>query len=194
MQAMSPCNRHVRPQGLLCSLSRSLPAAVLVLTLGLLNLSGCAGGFQGYRPVGPTVSQPASVTVPVGQTATFSVTAAGSGPLSYQWFKNGVAIVGATSNSYTTSATVAGDSGSLFTVTVTNPVGSVTSLPGTLTVQLPDPVAGSIVPSSATPPYNSSIFLVPTFSGARLSSVPPVSAVPTSRILRLAEVLIRRLY
>ena len=46
MQAMSPCNRRVRPHGLL----RSLPVAVLVLSLGLLNLSGCAGGFQGYRP------------------------------------------------------------------------------------------------------------------------------------------------
>src|SRR5262249_20834983 len=72
-------------------------------------------------------------------------------------------IVGATSNSYTTPATVMGDTGSLFTVTVTNSVGSATSLPGTLTVTLP--LAGSLVPSSATPPYNSSVFLVPTFSG-----------------------------
>ena len=63
------------------------------MTLGLLNLSGCAGGFQGYRPVALTVTRPASITVPLGQTATFSVSATGTGTMSYQWFKNGVAIM-----------------------------------------------------------------------------------------------------
>ncbi len=139
--------------------------AVLVVTLGLLNLPGCSGGFQGYRPVALTVTQPASITVPLGQTATFSVSATGTGTITYQWFKNGVAISGATSSSYTTPPTVAGDTGSLFTVTVTDSTGSVTSPHGTLTVQLPSLLAGSLVPSSATPPYNSSVFLVPTFSG-----------------------------
>lgn len=139
--------------------------AVLVVTLGLLNLTGCAGGFQGYRPVAPTVTRPASITVPLGQTAAFSVSATGTGTLTYQWFKNGVAINGATSSSYTTPPTVAGDTGSLFTITVTDSAGSVTSLPATLNVQVPPLLAGSLVSSSATPPYNSSVFLVPTFSG-----------------------------
>ncbi len=138
---------------------------VFVLCFGLMSVSGCAGGFQGYRPVAPTVTQPASVTVPLGQTATFSVSAAGTGTLTYQWFKNGVAISGATSSTYTTPPTVAGDSGSVFTVSVSNSVGSVTSGPATLTVQLPPPLAKSLVPSSATPPYNSSVMLLPTFSG-----------------------------
>src|SRR5579862_8871822 len=139
--------------------------AVLAILAGLLNLSGCAGGFQGLRPVAPTVSQPVSITVPVGQTATFSVSATGTGTLTYQWYKNGVAIIGANSNSYTTPPTVAGDTGAVFTVMVSNSVGSITSGPATLTVQLPPPVAKSIVPSSATPPYDSSVMLVPTFSG-----------------------------
>lgn len=139
--------------------------SLLVLTFGILFLSGCAGGFQGFRPVAPTVSQPASVTVPLGQTASFSVIASGTGTLSYQWFKNGVAINGATSSSYTTPPTAAGDTGAVFTVTVSNSVGSVTSGPATLTVQLPPPLAKSIAPSSATPPYNTSVMLVPTFSG-----------------------------
>ncbi|MGB9434154.1 MAG: immunoglobulin domain-containing protein [Candidatus Acidiferrum sp.] len=113
----------------------------------------------------PAISQPANVTVPVGQTATFSVTATGTGTMTYQWYKNGVQISGATSSTYTTPATVAGDSGSVFTVTVTNSAGSATSGPATLTVLLPPPLAKSLVPSSTTPPYNSSVQLFPSFSG-----------------------------
>ena len=138
---------------------------VLAVSLALLNLSGCAGGFQGYKPVAPTVSQPASTTVPLGQTATFAVSATGTGTLTYQWFKNGNPISGANSSSYTTPPTVAGDAGAAFTVLVSNSVGSVTSGPATLTVQFPPPLAKSLVPSSATPPYDSSVTLVATFSG-----------------------------
>jgi hypothetical protein len=138
---------------------------VVVVTVSLLNLIGCSGGFQGSRPTGPTVTRPANTTVPLGQTATFSVSATGTGAVTYQWLKNGVAIAGATSSSYTTPATIAGDTGSIFTVTVTDSTGSVTSAPATLTVQSSASLAGSLHPSAATPPYNSSVFLVPTFSG-----------------------------
>ena len=136
----------------------------LTLILGFMNVTGCNGGLQGYRPEPPTITQPASITVTLGQTATFSVTATspGPGPITYQWYENGVAISGATSSSYTTPPTTAGDSGGVFTVVVSNTVGSVTSSPATLTVQ--SPMAKSIVPSSSTPPYNSSVMLVPTFT------------------------------
>ncbi|MEP6883751.1 MAG: PQQ-binding-like beta-propeller repeat protein, partial [Gammaproteobacteria bacterium] len=79
-------------------------------------------------------TQPANKSVSVGATATFMVTATGTAPLSYQWSKNGTAIGGAVSASYTTPATVLGDSGATFTVKVTNSVGSVTSNAATLTV------------------------------------------------------------
>ncbi len=125
-------------------------------------MSGCQGGFQGYKSEASTITQPTSVTVTLGQTATFSVTATGTGVMTYQWYENGIAIPGATSNSYTTSPTTAGDSGAVFTVTVSNSVGSVTSAPAALTVQ--SPLAKSLVPSSSTPTYNSSVMLVPTFS------------------------------
>ncbi len=139
-------------------------ASGLAAFLVLLSMCACQGGFQGARPLPPTIiTQPASLTVEAGQTATFSVTATGAATLTYQWYENGVAINGATSSSYTTPATVIGDSGSVFTVTVSNAVGTVTSMPATLTVQLP--LAKSLVPSSSTPPYNSSVNLVPTFSG-----------------------------
>ncbi len=83
----------------------------------------------------PTIStQPASQTVAVGATATFSVTASGTGTLTYQWYKNGTAISGATAASYTTPATVATDSGATFYVKVTNANGTTTSSTATLTV------------------------------------------------------------
>src|SRR5436190_14187100 len=79
--------------------------------------------------VAPTITtQPASQTVSVGQTATFTVTATGTAPLSYQWQKNGTAIGGATAASDTTPATTASDNGDQFTVVVSNAAGSVTKI------------------------------------------------------------------
>jgi len=149
----------IQPRPLLQVLS------ILVLACTLLGASGCAGGFQGFKPVAATITQPASVTVSFGQTATFSVTASGAGTLTYQWYKNGAAIIGATSSSYTTPPTVSSDTGAVFTVTVSNSAGTVTSGPSTLTVQIPAPLAKSLVPSATTPAYNSSVLLIPTFSG-----------------------------
>jgi hypothetical protein len=138
----------------------------LAVIFGLLNMWGCAGGFEGAKPLAPAIiTQPASQTVTVGQTAMFSVTATGTGPISYQWYQNGVAISGATSSTYTTPATVTGDSGSVFTVTVSSSIGTVTSLGATLTVQSTSPAAKSLVPSTSTPPYNAPVTLVPMFSG-----------------------------
>src|SRR5882762_4448388 len=86
-------------------------------------------------PVGPSITkQPTSQTVVAGQTATFSVTASGTPLLSYQWQKNGTAITGASSASYTTPATSMSDTGAQFTVVVSNAAGSVTSSAATLTV------------------------------------------------------------
>ena len=68
-------------------------------------------------------TQPAAQSVVVAQTASFSVTAGGTGPFTYQWKKNGSDIAGATSSTYTTPATVIGDDGALFTVEVSNGVG-----------------------------------------------------------------------
>src|SRR5208282_867888 len=75
--------------------------------------------------VPPSITvQPESQSVVVGSTATFSVQATGTAPLTYQWYGNGTAITGATSASYTTPATVSGNNGETFDVTVTNVAGS----------------------------------------------------------------------
>jgi hypothetical protein len=86
-------------------------------------------------PVAPSITtQPANQTVNAGQTATFSVVASGTAPLTYQWQKNGSAITGATAASYTTPVTTTADGGELFRVIVSNSAGNVTSNSATLTV------------------------------------------------------------
>ena len=79
-------------------------------------------------------TQPAAKSVVVGDTATFSVTATGTGPLTYQWKKGSTVLAGATSSTYTTPATVIGDNGAVFTVVVTNRLGTATSSNATLSV------------------------------------------------------------
>jgi hypothetical protein len=99
---------------------------------------------SGASPVPPSISsQPANLTVPAGQTATFSVGASGSAPLSYQWQRNGTNIPGATAAAYTTPAAALADSGSQFQVIVGNAAGSLTSRAATLTVT---PAGGSLPP------------------------------------------------
>src|SRR5467141_153332 len=93
-------------------------------------------------------AQPASQTVTAGQTATFSVAATGTAPLTYQWNKNNLAISGANSSAYTTAATMSSDNGAQFTVTVSNAAGTITSNPATLTVNVPPSITAQ--PASQT--------------------------------------------
>jgi len=81
------------------------------------------------------VTPPQPVSVAEGQAATFTVTASGAGTLAYQWRVNAVDIPGATASSFTTGPlTVAGDSGHLYSVRVSNDFASVTSGEALLTV------------------------------------------------------------
>lgn len=80
------------------------------------------------------VQQPANVTVAAGQSASFTVTAAGAAPLAYQWSRNGVPILNATGTSYTILNATKADSGARYFVKVSNILGSVTSNAALLTV------------------------------------------------------------
>jgi hypothetical protein len=110
----------------------SLPASALLVA--------CGGRGSSSAPpapvvVAPTITvQPVSTSVSVGQTATFSVTAAGTAPLQYEWRKGGTAIAGATAATYTTPATTTADNGSTFQVMVVNTAGSLSSDAAMLTV------------------------------------------------------------
>jgi len=80
------------------------------------------------------VSQPQNVTVVVGQSATFSVTATGSPPLTYQWQRDQVNIPGANQPTYTLYQTSLSDNGARFRCEVSNSYGTITSSEATLTV------------------------------------------------------------
>jgi hypothetical protein len=106
----------------------------LSISVAILAVAGCKNSTIG-NPGIPTIStQPTNQTVTIGQTATFSVTASGTGTLTYQWFKNGVSINGATTSSYTTPATTSTDNNAFFFCYIANAVGSVESNVVTLTV------------------------------------------------------------
>ena len=69
----------------------------------------------------------------VGSTATFSVEAAGTAPLSYAWFKGATQIEGATSSLLVLPRLALGDAGD-YSVRVSNSAGSATGGPAKLTV------------------------------------------------------------
>ena len=128
--------------------TRTTVKGTLLMAVAILN--GCGGTADPPQPkvavtVGPTtpvVSAPSvtpvqNQTVTVGQSATFTEIAMGTAPLTYQWSKNGTPIAGAVAASYTTPATVATDTGAMFTVEVSNGAGHATSEAALLTVTVP---------------------------------------------------------
>src|SRR6266566_95904 len=128
---------------------------LLAIPLAIVN-SGCSGMVSGSTSAvqgAPSITaQPTGQTVTVGQTATFTVAATGTAPLSYQWRKNGVAIAGMTSSSYTIPAATTADNGAQFTVVLSNSVGSVTSSVAMLTVS-----AAAVAPSITTQPASQTV-------------------------------------
>ncbi len=79
-------------------------------------------------------TQPSDTSVYPGQTARFSVAAGGTQPITFQWYRNDVAIDNATSSSYTTGVLSLADDGAEYYVVATNSTGSVESNHAVLTV------------------------------------------------------------
>ncbi|HEX2873475.1 MAG TPA: PQQ-dependent sugar dehydrogenase [Polyangiaceae bacterium] len=131
-----PVDLQVGPDGLLYYLARG---------------AGTVGRVRAVSSQPPAITaSPANRTVAVGQTATFSVSATGSQPLSYQWQRGTTNISGATSSSYSLAA-AAGDNGATFRVLVTNAFGTATSSSATLTVSSnAAPVASITSPANGT--------------------------------------------
>lgn len=85
---------------------------------------------------GPLIlQQPQSLEVCNGAAATFSVTAGGAGPFTYQWRRSMINITTANGSSYVIPAASPAD-GAVYDVVVGGPCGSTNSSPALLTVRL----------------------------------------------------------
>ena len=124
--------------------SRISPSLAALPSLFLIACGGGGGSGSSAGPaaVAPSITtQPADQKVVLGQSATFTVIAIGTPPLTFKWQKGGVPISGASGSNYTTAATAQADDGSAFLVVVSNAVGSITSASAKLTV-----VSGTTMP------------------------------------------------
>ena len=130
-------------------------AALSRIALGALvamsaMLAACGGSADAPPPPEGTpqcipvsiTTQPTDASVTAGRSATFTVAAAGTAPLTYQWQRNGIDIAGATSATYTLATTALADSGALFHANVTNGcnIGNTPTRDATLTVTSGGPV------------------------------------------------------
>jgi pectate lyase len=101
--------------------------------------------YTGEKPA-PTapsiVRQPSSQTVDEGKDVAFEVEADGTYPFTYQWFRNGAAIAGATAESLSLKSVTSADAGS-YTVQVSNAGGTTTSNAATLAIKFVPPPSTS---------------------------------------------------
>ncbi len=125
----------------------------------------------------PNISaQPTSKTVSVGSSVTFSVSATGAAPLTYQWQRNGTNIAGATAAAYTLASVTATDNGARFRVVVSNAAGNATSTEATLTV-----TSNQLPAATITTPAEGSLFSAgETITFAGTGTDPEDGALPAS--------------
>ena len=101
-------------------------------------------------PTAPIIAAPlVSKSANVGDKVTFSITATGTAPLSFQWYKNSIAIPNANSASLVLANVQTSDAGA-YSVTVNNVLGTASAGPATLTVNILPPVI-------VTPPASQSV-------------------------------------
>ena len=127
-------------------------SGVTVPTLTFTHSSGLLSGtsrmysdsikFVFAPPPQPPIitNQPSGLVLNQGTNATFTVSAAGAMPLSYQWRFEGTNLAGATQNSYTRANVQSVHEGD-YSVVITNVAGSVTSAVAFLVVNLPPSIA-----------------------------------------------------
>ena len=118
----------------------------------------------------PTIAtHPQDDSITVGDSATFTVSATGTPPLSFQWQKNGSDISGASDSMYTTPTVTMNDNNSEYRCVITNDYGSVTSNSADLTV-----TQTGTKPEITTDPQNQSVVAgsTATFSVSATGTAP----------------------
>lgn len=161
----------------------------VVVTNNFGSVTSSVVGLNVDAPIDATIlSQPYSDVVPVGGYFAFTVAAAGTPPLGYQWFLNGVSIVNATNNSFALNSVQLTNAG-VYTVRVSNSSSTVLSLPATLTVDTNVTGGGLIAMQNRLAPTNAnapafdvdgitpltgSNYLAQLYAGPSLSLLRPV--------------------
>ena len=128
-------------------------------------------------PVGPPqvataptlLTQPGAVRVTEGQQAAFAVSAAGTEPMSFQWYRDGLPISGANLSHYALAETTFADTAAVFVVVVSNAAGSSTSEPALLTVDQAPPVLVDDQPRALTVVVGDAVTLTVQVRGSALS-------------------------
>jgi hypothetical protein len=105
------------------------------------------GALFAPAPAPTIVTTPAHTNVVIGQPASFSVTATGAAPLSYQWRQAGIPISNATNAVHFLATTTTNDAGAYDVIVMNGVGGSVTSSIATLTLLFPPAISQS--PQSA---------------------------------------------
>ena len=107
------------------------------------------------------VDQPLSQSIPLGGQVTFGVGATGT-TLHYQWQKGGTNLLDATTDQFSITNVSFGDAGG-YSVIITNPLGSVTSLVAALTVGYAPAI--TLQPSNQVVPLGSNALFTVQVSG-----------------------------
>jgi hypothetical protein len=144
-----------------------IPDAIVATTAGsytvqVSNAAGSVTSAVARVGVAPSIaSQPVAQFKAAGQSAVFSVVATGTGPLAYQWYKDGAALPGASSATYSI-ASVGSQHAGTYSVTITNGLGQVTSQQVVLAVTLP-PTITTQPASYALPSESEGVYPDTTF-------------------------------
>lgn len=168
-------------------MNKKLQSLFRLTAVAAVLLASACGGGGGTSPngasdavVAPSITvQPASVTVVEQQAASFSVTATGAAPLSYQWLRNGKELPGATSATLAMPSALAVDHTARYSAVVRNSAGSVTSAEAVLTQELPMFLLGGQSNMEGNPSYDLPQLIAELASGA---DTPTIKAKLVERI------------
>ena len=134
--------------------------------IGTIAIAGTAGKCTGPTP--PIITRPPQdQIVRAGTNALFTVLAAGSSPISFQWQFHGTNVAGATNYILTIPNAQFAAAGT-YQVIVTNAYGAVTSAPANLVLQSP-PIINNQPQAIAVPAGSNAVFVV------GVSGSPPLS-------------------
>jgi len=111
------------------TISNVTPQALGAYAVLVSNSVGSVTSSNAVLSMYPFIAAPfLGLVTDWGYTNTLSVGAWGTGPLSYQWFDNGVAVLNATNQTLTLTSIQFTNAG-LYSVVVSSPLGSVTNTP-----------------------------------------------------------------